>query len=56
MAFLFRLTTNDTQKHLEPRYQTGRANQFETAQEMLDYLASIYVNPFKVRNTKHDYR
>ena len=22
---------------------------------MLDYLASIYVDPFKVRNTKHNY-
>ena len=31
MAFLFRLTTSDAQRHLEPRYQTGRANQFTTA-------------------------
>ena len=56
MAFLFRLTTSDAQRHLEPRYQTGRANQFTTAQEMLDYLASIYVDPFKVRNAKYEYR
>ena len=56
MAFLFRLTTGDAQRHLEPRYQTSRVNQFESAQEMLDYLASVYVDPFKVKNAKYEYR
>jgi hypothetical protein len=56
MAFLFRLTAEDARLHLESRYQTDRENQFVTAQEMIDYLGNIYIDPFKVRNAKLDYR
>jgi hypothetical protein len=55
MLYLFNRTTGDAQKHLEPRYDDDSQTRFVSAKEMLDQLASIYVNPNAVRDARHDY-
>jgi hypothetical protein len=55
MLYLFNRTSGDAQKHLQPRYDEDSQTRFVTAREMLDYLASIYVNPNAVRDARHDY-
>jgi hypothetical protein len=55
MLYLFNRTSGDAQKHLQPRYDEDSQTRFVSAKEMLDYLASIYVNPNAVRDARHDY-
>lgn len=55
MFYLFNRTSGDAQKHLEPRYDEDSQTRFVSSREMLDYLASIYVNPNIVRDAKYDY-
>jgi hypothetical protein len=55
MFYLFNRTSGDAQKHLQPRYDEDSQTCFVSAKEMLDYLASIYVNPNAVRDARHDY-
>lgn len=55
MLYLFNRTSGDAQKHLQSRYDEDSPTRFVTAREMLDYLASIYVNPNAVRDARHDY-
>jgi hypothetical protein len=55
MLYLFNRTSGDAQKHLQPRYDEDSQTRFVSAREMLDYLASIYVNPNAVRDARHDY-
>ncbi len=45
MLYLFNRTSGDAQKHLQPRYDEDSQIRFVSTKEMLDYLASIYVNP-----------
>ena len=56
MIYLFGRTTGDAQEHLQPRYGDDAIDQFKTAQEMLDHLATIYIDPHKVQNVRHDFR
>jgi hypothetical protein len=55
MLYLFNRTTGDAQKHLRPRYDDESQVRFTTAQEMIQHLAAIYVNPNKVRDARYDY-
>jgi hypothetical protein len=57
ILYLFNRTQGDARKHLEPRVDPDHPSCFNTAEEMLQYLASIptYVNPFKVRDARSEY-
>ena len=46
MAYIFNRTAGITQQHLAPRYRKG-PKPFETADEMIVYLAEILENPFE---------
>src|SRR5438045_6677500 len=55
MFYLFNRTTGDAQKHLQPQYDDNSQTRFVSATEMVQHLATIYVNPNKVRDAKYDY-
>lgn len=53
MIYLFGKTKGEAQKHLAPRY---KQNDFETAQEMINHLQSIYENAHKAQDARQDMR
>lgn len=55
MLYLFNRTSGDAQKHLRPRYDDESPVRFTSAQDMIQHLAAIYVNPNKVRDARYDY-
>jgi Zinc knuckle len=55
MLYLFNRTSGDAQKHLQPRYDEDSQTRFTSAKDMLEYLASIYVNPNHVRDARASY-
>jgi hypothetical protein len=55
MFYVFNRTTGDAQKHLQPRIDEDSQTRFVSAKEMIDYLASIFVNPNQVRDAKWEY-
>lgn len=56
MEYLFSRTLGDAQKHLLPRFDEDSPIRFVSFREMLRHLASIYVNPNKVRDAQYEYR
>jgi Zinc knuckle len=56
MEYLFSRTLSDAQRHLLPRFDEDSPIRFVSFREMLQYLASIYVNPNKVRDAQYEYR
>jgi len=48
MAYVFGYTGRDTQTHLRPRYVEDLADPFISNKEIINYLSSIYKDPFKV--------
>ena len=42
--------------YLRPRYIKESADPFTSKEEIIDYLSSIYKDPFKVQNTCLDYK
>ena len=56
MAYIFGRTGGDAQTHLRPRYAEESADAFETDEEMVAHLASIYEDPYKVQNARLAYR
>lgn len=48
MAYVFGRTGGDAQTHLRPRYAQDSADLFLSEGEIIDYLSSIYKDPFKV--------
>ena len=52
---MFNLTKGKAKDYLELQYKSNDTNEQRTAKEIIDYLASIYVDLFKVRNTKLKY-
>ena len=48
MAYIFGCTGGDAQTHLRPRYMEESVDPFTSKEEMIDYLSSIYEDPFKV--------
>jgi hypothetical protein len=55
IVFLFGRTAGDVQAHLQPRYNDNEGC-FLTAQDMIDHLASIYVDPHKTSNARLEFR
>ena len=55
MIYVFGRTTGDAQTYLRPRYNSEE-DSFVTAQEMIDHLGGIYLDPFKVKNARQNYR
>lgn len=53
--FLFSKTTGEAQTHLAARYH-NEVNTFETAQEMIDHLAAIYMDPHRVENARYEFK
>src|SRR5579862_1441765 len=56
MIYIFSRTGGDAQRHLQPRYDEESDNAFSTDTEMIDYLASIYEDPYRVQNARLEYK
>jgi hypothetical protein len=56
MAYVYGRTGGDAQKHLNPRYDEGSADPFLSDSEMIDHLAAIYEDPYRVQNARLEYR
>ena len=50
MYYVFNSTSRDAQKYLYLRYKANSEDLFLTAIEMIDYLRTIYINPYEVQN------
>ena len=48
MAYIFSRTSGDTQTHIRLRYAADLADPFILEEEIINYLSSIYKDPFKV--------
>jgi hypothetical protein len=55
-AYVFSRTGGDAQNHLLPRYEDGSIDLFPTSQSMIDFLATIYEDPYKVQNARLEYK
>jgi hypothetical protein len=48
MAYVFSRTSRDAQTYLRPRYAQDLADPFLSREEIINYLSTIYKDPFKV--------
>ena len=48
MAYVFGRTGGDAQTHLRPRYAADLVEPFLSKEEIINYLSSIYKDPFRV--------
>jgi len=48
MAYIFGYTSRDTQTHLHLQYAQDLADPFLSRDKIINYLSSIYKDPFKV--------
>jgi len=48
MAYVFGHTGGDTQTYLRPQYAQDLADPFLFREKIINYLSSIYKDPFKV--------
>ena len=48
MAYVFNRTGRDVQTHLRPRYAVDLVDPFVLEEEIVNYLSSIYKDPFRV--------
>jgi len=48
MAYIFGRTSKDAQTYLRPRYAEELADPFTSKEEIINYLSSIYKDPFKI--------
>jgi hypothetical protein len=48
MAYVFGRTSRDAQTHLRLRYAQDLADPFVSKEEIINYLSSIFKDPFKV--------
>lgn len=53
--YLFDKTTGDAQTHLAARYH-DKDDGFTAAQEMIDHLVTIYIDPHKTWNARTDFK
>ena len=56
MTYVFSRTGGDAQKHLQPRYDEDSEDLFLSDKEMINHLASIYEDPYKVQNACFEYK
>jgi hypothetical protein len=47
LTYVYGHTTGDAQAHLEPRFEYGARNPFQTVDQAMAYLAAIYQNPMR---------
>src|SRR5258706_6502070 len=55
MLYIFNCTQGDAQKHLLSRFRDDSTMRFESTKEMIDHLATVYVNPNEVRDSQYEY-
>ena len=48
MAYVFGRTSGDAQTYLRPRYAVDLTDLFVLKEEIINYLSSIYKDPFRV--------
>jgi len=48
MAYIFSRTSGDAQTYLRPRYTADLVDPFVLEEEIINYLSSIYKDPFKI--------
>ena len=48
MAYVFSRTGGDAQTYLRPRYALDLVEPFLSKEEIINYLSSIYKDPFKI--------
>jgi hypothetical protein len=56
ITYVFGRTSGNAQKHLQPRISPTSIDPFETADDMIQHLADIYEDPFRIQNARRDYR
>ena len=56
MAYVYGRTGGDAQKHLNPRYNEISTDPFTSDSEMIDHLADIYKDLYRVQNARLEYR
>src|SRR6266705_1069696 len=56
MAYVFSRTSGDAQTYLHPQYAQDLADPFISEEEIINYLSSIFEDPFKVQNTCLNYK
>jgi hypothetical protein len=56
MHYVFDRTSGDAQAHLYPRHKRHAKDPFTTADEMLDYLEEIMVDPHRTEDARHEFR
>jgi hypothetical protein len=56
IAYVFSRTEGNASEHLEPRMSRNSNERFATAEEALDYLTAIYVDPNREMSDRDDYR
>ena len=56
MAYVFGCTGGDAQTHLCPQYAVDSVDPFVLEKEIINYLSSIYKDPFKVQNACLNYK
>ena len=56
MAYIFSHTGRDAQTYLCPWYIEELVDPFTSKEEIIDYLSSIYKDPFKVQNARLNYK
>ena len=54
--YIFSYTSSNAQAYLEPRYSKELEDLFLIDYKIIDYLASIYKDPYKVQNARHKYK
>lgn len=54
-TYVFNRTGGDAQRHLLPRLASDALEPFQDDEDMLEHLASIYIDPFKKSNARRDY-
>ena len=47
LTYVYGRTAGDAQRHLEPRFEPGSRYPFQTVDEVIAFLASIYQNPLR---------
>ena len=56
MTYVFSRTGGDAQRHLRPRSNPDSVDPFLTAKDMIQLLADIYEDPFRIQNARREYR
>ncbi|PGH23040.1 hypothetical protein AJ80_02813 [Polytolypa hystricis UAMH7299] len=55
MCYIENYTKGEAAKHIAPRMHQDHLEKYATAEEILDYLKEIYINPNYLEIAKHDY-